>query len=914
MKTRVIILLSLLMCLLFAVSVSAAVVDSGVCGDNLTWTFDDEGTLIISGEGEMSSPTWHKNIATRHNIEKVIIEEGTTNISTSAFSMCHNIESISLPSTLKSIDSRAFEYCTYLSEISIPDGVTAIESSAFSECRHLENVLIPESMLKIGSYAFVDCVRLERITIPKSVQEIGEGVFHGCETLKEVTLPFIGSKRGISGTPDAVFGYIFGYDVFGSNYMPGRTLQYYNMQGDYGLYYIPESLKTITITDETVIPYGAFYNCQNIQSLTIADSVETVEYCSFSGCSNLTVYGFADSCVESFLKEVFKEQIPFVRIDKINIDETNMDEIKESKIIETGSCGDNLTWTFDDTGTLTISGTGDMYNWHHSVGDPESNDTPWRSYLFGKSINNVIIEAGVTSIGNQAFYLVYDGPDDLDNSLVSISIPNSVTSIGTTAFCGCNNLKTIVIPDSVTSIGERAFTGCDSLTSIEIRNGVTSIGSKAFAGCRSLKEIKIPASVTSLEPDANSYTGISNGDGTFTIIPNYNQNDFGGTVFGNCTNLESITVDENNKMYSSDENGVLFNKDKTVLIKYPIGNKSTSYEIPDGVTIISRAAFEGCSNLEEIIIPEGVTSISNHAFADCTSLKEIIIPESVISVDYGAFEDCTNLERVNIGNSITNIDEDAFDGCTSLKNITVAENNELYSKDERGVLFNKDKTILIKYPVKTEGTSYEIPDGVTKIHDSAFKGCTSLEEVLIPDGVTSIGYSAFEDCTRLKAIVIPDSVTGIGDRAFYGCINLKSVKIGSRVTNIGGMYAFAFCKSLESIEIPESVTYVGQFSFMSCTNLKKVTVLSRNAEFSFGMDDVFERSNPIIYGYKGSTAETAAKNTISHLLLFPPPPQMQKYSSTARKLLLLHTTLAETITLSSVMLPWLLTAVKRISM
>ncbi|MBE6681006.1 MAG: hypothetical protein E7600_01800 [Ruminococcaceae bacterium] len=499
-------------------------------------------------------------------------------------------------------------------------------------------------------------------------------------------------------------------------------------------------------------------------------------------------------------------------------------------VVDSGTCGDNLTWTFDDIGTLTISGTGDMYNWRFEDAEPEY-DAPW--YRYRETIDNVIVEAGVTSIGNQAFscfrlVLYYE------------SIGGPLTSIS--------------IPDTVVKIGERAFEHCSSLESIVIPNSVTSIGNRAFNCCTSLKEIFIPASVTSLGRQVIG--GLVSQD---EVIYDYAEGDFGGTVLGGCTSLESITVDSNNKMYSNDERGVLFNKDKTILIKYPIGNKATSYKIPDGVTIIGRGAFEGCSNLKEIIIPEGVTCISSYAFEGCSNLKEIIIPESVISVDYGAFEDCTNLESVDVGNSITIIDESAFDGCTSLKNITVAENNELYSKDERGVLFNKDKTILIKYPVKIEGTSYEIPDGVTKINDYAFKGCTSLEEVLIPDGVTSIGYSAFEDCTRLKAIVIPDSVTGIGERAFYGCTNLKSVKIGSRVTNIGGMYAFAFCTSLESIEIPESVTYVGQFSFMYCRNLKKATVLSRNAEFSFSIDDVFGRSNPVIYGYKGSTAETEAK-------------------------------------------------------
>ena len=525
-----------------------------------------------------------------------------------------------------------------------------------------------------------------------------------------------------------------------------------------------------------------------------------------------------------------------------------------AEVVDSGICGDNLTWTFDDNGTLTISGTGDMYDWDLDPLDDEN--IPWNSYIHRMLIKNVIIETGVTSIGRAAFYRQHDGPEMLDNSIVSVSIPNSVTSIGERAFAGCNNLKAIVIPDSVTSIGERAFAGCDSLTSVKIGNGVTSIGERAFtgcdnlkeifisdsvtnignmafAGCTSLKTIIIPASVTSLE---RYHSGHYYDDDIKK--PTYDSSTgFGSEVFDYCTSLESIYVDENNEMYSNDENGVLYNKDKTVLIRYPAGNKATSYEIPDSVTIIGDDAFKDCTNLEEIIIPNGVTTIGGEAFANCIKLEAIVIPDSVISVGGYAFEDCTNLKSAELGNNFMDIKASAFDGCTYLVDIKVNEYSENYSKDERGVLFNKEKTILIKYPVETEETSYVIPDGVTEIGNDAFKGCTSLEEVSIPDGVTRIGHSAFEYCRSLKAIVIPDSVVTIGSSAFRYCVSLKA------------------------IEIPDSVIRIGDFAFYYCTNLKNVTI--GNSVTSIGFEAfigfIFDHSTPVIYGYKGSTAETAAK-------------------------------------------------------
>ena len=235
------------------------------------------------------------------------------------------------------------------------------------------------------------------------------------------------------------------------------------------------------------------------------------------------------------------------------------------EIVDSGTCGDNLTWRLLSRGKLVISGAGAMSDYCFS------DNLPWNNYL--SFINNVVIEDNVTSIGESAF----EGCESLE----SITIPNSVTSIGKWAFEGCESLENITIPDSVTSIGECTFAYCQNLESITIPDGVTSIGAITFEGCESLESITIPDSVTSI----------------------------GERAFAYCKNLGSITI-------------------------------------PDSITSIGVRTFEGCESLESITIPDSVTSIGEYTFAYCENLESISIPDSVTSIGKMAFERCTSLQNV----------------------------------------------------------------------------------------------------------------------------------------------------------------------------------------------------------------------------------------------------------------------------
>ena len=468
-----------------------------------------------------------------------------------------------------------------------------------------------------------------------------------------------------------------------------------------------------------------------------------------------------------------------------------------------GAQGDNVSWTLDDEGTLTISGTGATAG--YSIGADSSGNVstsaPWFAYK--DSLTKINIENGVTSIGGSNFAYL--------SNVVDVTIPNSVTSIGYSEFAGCTSLTGITIPNSVTSIGYAAFFDCTSLTSITIPDSVASIDDRAFRNCTSLTNVTMTQRLYDNINTTNVFQGISP---NFNLIPSGYCGDpsvNGGKdvtwIFDDTTGTLTISGTGATAGYSigGDSSGNVYSSAPWFAYK----DSLTKIIIENGVTSIGGFNFAYLSNVVDVTISNSVTSIGYGAFNTCTSLTGITIPDSITTIGNGAFAGCTSLSSITIPDGVTSIGDGAFTDCTSLTSITIP-----------------DSVISIgigAFDYCTSLTSITIPDTVTSIGISAFYSCTSLESITLPDSITTIGIGAFEYCTSLKTISIPDSVTSIDSYTFKDCTSLTSITIPDSVTSIGNC-AFEDCTSLTSITIPDSVISIGLGAFEDCTSLTDVTM------------------------------------------------------------------------------------------
>jgi hypothetical protein len=309
------------------------------------------------------------------------------------------------------------------------------------------------------------------------------------------------------------------------------------------------------------------------------------------------------------------------------------DESESATVVDSGTCGDNLTWTLDRNGQLTISGTGDMNDCSYS------NVAPWYSYH--TEIKTIVIKKGLTGVGDLAFWGC--------SSLTSISLPESLTSIGDDAFACCSSLTSISLPESLTSIGSSAFDGCGSLTSISLPEGLTSIGDYAFAECWCLTSISLPESLMSIGEGAFFECNL-----TSISLPE-NLTSIGHGVFFDCHSLTSASLPES----------LMSTGDATFYRCWSL----ISISLPESLTSIGDGAFDECSSLTSISLPESLTSIGDEAFNGCSSLTDISLPKSLTIIGKDAFGGCSGLTSISLPESLTSIGDDAFWGCSGLTNI-----------------------------------------------------------------------------------------------------------------------------------------------------------------------------------------------------------------------------------------------------
>ena len=469
-----------------------------------------------------------------------------------------------------------------------------------------------------------------------------------------------------------------------------------------------------------------------------------------------------------------------------------MDNIYETRFasVISGSCGENLTWTLTPDGVLTISGTGAMTDYYNSGA------TPWHSVC--SQIKSVIIEDGVTRIGNYAFSY-------------------------------CDALAGVTIPDSVTTIGDQAFKDCKALTSMAIPGSVTMIGDWAFDGCGALTDIYYGGYGIDWLSASGNYCGIPSGT-TVHFKSGYGKGSCGDNVSWVLPLDGTLTISGTGEMADYDIDNAPW---------YSFRSQVKSVVIEDGVTRIGISAFKNCDALTDVTIPNGVSSIGEYAFSDCSSLTSVTIPNSVTSIGSSAFDGCGELKDVYYGGY--GMDWLEVYGHDQIPDsATVHYKEDLYGRGSCGEnvewVMTLDGTLTISgtgamadyewngtpwASARSEIKSVVIGDGVTRIGDYAFQHCRALTGAAIPASVTAIGDSAFYYCTSLASVTIPGGVTTIGDRAFAYCKILTGVTIPDGVTGIDS-YAFAWCSALTSAAIPGSVSDIGAYAFYECGALTDV--------------------------------------------------------------------------------------------
>ena len=455
----------------------------------------------------------------------------------------------------------------------------------------------------------------------------------------------------------------------------------------------------------------------------------------------------------------------------------------EAGVVASGTCGENLSWILTEDGVLRISGNGAMPDYS------TSSVAPW--YSKRTKITSVVVEPGVTNVGDYAFYACL--------KLVEVELAEEITDIGQGAFRDCTELKVVEIPEGVKSIGSSAFSDCSSLTSVSIPDGVTSIGGSVFSGCSGLTSVSIPVGVTSIGMYA--FSGCSN---LISVgIPD-SVTSIGMYAFSGCSGLTSVSIPEG---VASIEFSVFYGCSSLTSVNIPDGVTSiggsafdgcsglTSMSVPKGVTSIGMSAFEGCSNLTNVNIPEGVTSIEDRVFLGCSSLTNVSILEGVKSIGGSAFRGCSSLTSVSIPNSITSIGEYAFSGCTSLKNvyyggneiawkqIQISSNNSALSNAEihYGIAhICKLNLIPEKAPTCTEKGNHEYyycPICKKASKDAEGTQLTTVEAETLP----ALGHS-MEKHEETAA-----TCTTLGNHTYYFCTTCKKAFLdaaGKRETTV----------------------------------------------------------------------------------------------------------------------------------
>ncbi|MBR2742139.1 MAG: leucine-rich repeat protein [Clostridia bacterium] len=705
-----------------------------------------------------------------------------TAIGEDAFNGRCSLSTVTLAEGIVTIGDNAFFDCVSLSSVTIPEGTETIGYSAFCGCTVLSSVTIPEGVTSIDVDAFGCCESLETVILPSSLSSIGAGAFDGCDSLAEV---FYGGSEtqwnalllNVGTGNDALIGaqITYNYDPTSIPYAVSNGNIYFDMTtgaivgADAGVTAadIPEMIAN---TPVTAIGSRAFYDCRNLESVTIPGSVESIGDYAFYGCRSLLSVAVPEG-VTAIGGNAFAGCTSLMAV--------------------------ALPLSLESIGAGAFEG-------------------------FVNIVYRVVYYAGDES--DLENISISDGNYDLFNALIFYScIPYAATggniyfnvSNGAASIVGADlNVKAADIPAAVdgaavTSIDEGAFFLCTLLETVTLPVSITEIGGGAFEGCGALATVYYGGTGTQWNALLDS---IGDGNGALTgarIICNFDPTSIpyavsNGNIHFNMTTGAIVGADE----------GIT-----AAVIPEEIANTP--------VTAIGRRAFGGCDALTSVTIPEGVTTIAEDAFEGCVLLKSVFLPLSLNSINSYAFAACNALSAVYYGGARSDRNNIYINPMINdpLANTEWYYSCLSYAATDGNIYYNVSNDEITIVGADASVTAADIPSSiddipVTAIGGRAFGSRASLSSVTIPEGVTTIDYNAFGDCTSLETVTLPASLTFIEDYAFNGCSSLETVNYGGTGTqwtalldSIGsGNDALTGAQTINFTQAPAPATYTVKFT------------------------------------------------------------------------------------------------------
>ena len=753
----------------------------------LTWELDAEGTLTISGEGEIpNNPSWRK-VLNYGEVKSVVINEGVTAIGNLAFYNYSKLKSVSIPSSVTAIYGAAFSGCTSLTEVELPNSLDTIGDGAFQESG-IQKITLPSSLKKLGSKAFYGCVGLEEITLPASLTSYEDEILAECPSLTKV----YAKAKEITFGSDVFKNSITNLTIYCACYSSAKT-------------YAQENLIAVVADHQLQSEYTVDVEPEFTQKYATAWELKTcgvkTRHCELCGAS----------------------------------DESTA--IKFAPVIQ----GESVNWEFKD-GTLTISGTGG------SIDNPSWNDDA--TGIKNSDIEKVVIESGVTTINSFAFFYcsnlksvsIADSVTRIGHaafqgctSLTEVDLPDSLTSIGACAFWRCSNLTSVEIPDSVTEIGEEAFEECSALSNVTLPKNLTTIGNKAFDNCESLQEVIIPDGVTSIGEQAFNACGKIQ---SITIPESVTS--VGDKAFSNCGSLTDVTVLSKDVEFGG--NNVFADCGSNLTVHLDCDNsKVKTYAEENNLTVeISHQWNDGEVTKKETCTDAGEKT---YTCARCGETKTEEIPSYGKEHQWNANAILQYLEFDEDTGEMTQpqIRATQCATCGAIDELTrevhgIDDNVTWFWNQNTKNLFVNDNVAsgtadmpddpnwrdFVNY--NTDVTSVTLSNNIRKIGKNAFSRFNNLTSVSIYKNsvMEEIGENAFYCCSALTSINLPSGLKKIGKNAFTDTA-ITSLDLPNGLTEINDQ-AFHDCMKLTEVTIPATVTSIGQEAFFACTDLKKVTI------------------------------------------------------------------------------------------